>query len=401
MAAPVPSQVYLVPGLGGSELWLDSALTKSIYVNAAALSFGGLRLLWLDNTGYRPLPGVGKQCYVGQPLSFVYGKPWSTLAADPLLSRWTVSSWPYDWRLPLPYQGELLALDILQRVRPSAPCTIVGHSNGGALARYAWAFLRAGGHQNLVRRIITLGTPHQGSYASLAGMIGQLDWLNAVLVFQSAINALATGPWVSSQIGPYTIAEIALLQQSWQSWYHLLPNPFGSAFSADKNLPAIFTQNVWPPYSNVETGVLDFTFTDLLPAAVDPLNIPPSWVLTTVGGIGFATPKGVLRLPLRGKRGDLGSSTDGDGAVLLVSALVPGSYQVIFPYTHLDLVAASVAGGWLTAAILDPRGPPSPPPPPSSGGGGPPTGQVLPALVPSVLAGTPGPPPIQTSGPDP
>ncbi|WP_327362965.1 MULTISPECIES: lipase/acyltransferase domain-containing protein [unclassified Streptomyces] len=86
-------------------------------------------------------------------------------------------TFPYDWRLSCRFNAERLKgrIDLeLERWRASAPerrearVVFLCHSLGGLVARHYVE--RLGGHE-ITRRLITLGTPHQGSVEALAGLV--------------------------------------------------------------------------------------------------------------------------------------------------------------------------------------------------------------------------------------
>lgn len=106
-----------------------------------------------------------------------------------------VTPFPYDWRLPVSYNGALLARHIEQHVdrwnkhpaarayhaaypRAVANVVVVAHSMGGLLARHA-------AEQVGIDRIIALGTPWRGSVASLnamsAGVLNKLPFSEAAV----------------------------------------------------------------------------------------------------------------------------------------------------------------------------------------------------------------------------
>ncbi|MEU8841794.1 hypothetical protein AB0D97_22090 [Streptomyces roseus] len=86
-------------------------------------------------------------------------------------------TFPYDWRLSCRHGAERLKgrIDLeLERWRASAPerrearVVFLCHGMGGLVARHYAE--RLGGHE-VTRRVITLGTPHQGSLRALADLV--------------------------------------------------------------------------------------------------------------------------------------------------------------------------------------------------------------------------------------
>jgi pimeloyl-ACP methyl ester carboxylesterase len=72
---------------------------------------------------------------------------------------------PYDWRLGLDELGAQLAARITAEAQP---VILVAHSMGGLVARMAVRMLP----KRLVRRLIMLGTPNAGSFASVQALRG-------------------------------------------------------------------------------------------------------------------------------------------------------------------------------------------------------------------------------------
>jgi pimeloyl-ACP methyl ester carboxylesterase len=396
-----PSRLYLLPGLGGTRLYEDRDRTQLVWNDRRQLTFGGFYKLALAPDGLTPRPPNGKEMYPGDPLPEIYGSPWSEVKADQRLTGWTILPWGYDWRLDLNNTGAALGLEILTNVKDSAPCTLVGHSNGGAVARYAWSWLKGMGREGLIRRIITLGTPHQGSHSALGAFLAILSWLNVMVIQQQSLTTFIIDPAIVSGDPSYSRQKIAQLTQQWPGFYDLLPNPLGTAFVSDTLLPRIFDANNYPPWNRMLQSQLDYVRRVLMPAAIAPEHIPPPWVLTTIGGRGYDTWARVRYSPLKDTLDALGTIPDGDGTVTLASALVEGSKQLVYQATHTDLVAATVSGGQLVSEVLDPRGPPDPVPPQLVAQDVYPVTTGMPPFVRFVPSGGTAGPALVSSGPDP
>jgi hypothetical protein len=75
---------------------------------------------------------------------------------------------PYDWRLSIDWNAILLEAEIQKRwfpgparnIHPSERVTIQAHSMGGLVSRY---FIEAMHGHRYVKRLVTVGTPHQGA----------------------------------------------------------------------------------------------------------------------------------------------------------------------------------------------------------------------------------------------
>jgi pimeloyl-ACP methyl ester carboxylesterase len=146
--------VHLIPGIMGSQLGLHRAAGEPpdlLWVDPIDVQRGRLAELALTNPHVVSLG----------PVIYTYLSLKLRLEAAGYRVRW----FDYDWRRSLADCAALLAAQI--RVEPAAQQFLVGHSMGGLVARAASA--AAAGR---VTRIVTLGTPHGGSYAPLQALRG-------------------------------------------------------------------------------------------------------------------------------------------------------------------------------------------------------------------------------------
>jgi pimeloyl-ACP methyl ester carboxylesterase len=87
---------------------------------------------------------------------------------------------PYDWRLSNRYNGRLLArlaFDVLARWRAqpgmeAAKLVLICHSMGGLVAR--WFAEREGGAE-VIRALVTIGTPYRGALKALTTLVNGLE----------------------------------------------------------------------------------------------------------------------------------------------------------------------------------------------------------------------------------
>ena len=187
----------VLPGIMGSRLGKDghevwglsgSALRRGIR------TFGGsVRQLTLPQDLGDEHPGDGVEAT--GPMRDVHGLP----GMSPLISGYTdlldwlersftldredaqgtpnLVAFGYDWRLSCRYSAERLRVTVdraLGRWRASRPeraeaeVVLICHSMGGLVARY---YAECLGGAEVVRRIITLGTPHRGSLDALQSLV--------------------------------------------------------------------------------------------------------------------------------------------------------------------------------------------------------------------------------------
>ena len=153
---PQAETVYLLPGIMGTQLGALPAggnPADLIWLDPQDVMEGGLYRLRLPQaSGLVPLGAL----------------PFSYLALQLRLraSGFTVHMHDYDWRLNLAD----LSATFLARLRadPADSLLIVAHSMGGLIARSALG----AADQARVRRLITLGTPHRGSYGAVQALRG-------------------------------------------------------------------------------------------------------------------------------------------------------------------------------------------------------------------------------------
>ncbi|GAA4457876.1 PGAP1-like alpha/beta domain-containing protein [Phytohabitans houttuyneae] len=182
--------VVVIPGIMGSELY-DTDRGKTLWGASLPL----LLRSWVDGAPLRHLAlderetdgEYGRVRPVGllklpEYLPFLRGaEPYTTLVnavRDCVVDPRAVVEFAYDWRLPVRHNATLLADTVLARLerwrataeheaarrahpagRPAA-VAVVAHSMGGLLARELTC---APGMSDLVRTVITLGTPFHGS----------------------------------------------------------------------------------------------------------------------------------------------------------------------------------------------------------------------------------------------
>jgi pimeloyl-ACP methyl ester carboxylesterase len=197
--------VIVVPGIMGSEL-VDAKGHRIWSVSAGALANAvrtlgkSLRRLQLpadigDNppddgvcatallTSLHVIPGLWSPItgYDGL-LDFLRSPRFRLVEADPRDRRVipNLIPFPYDWRLSNRFNGRLLArvaVDALERWRAQpgmgeAKLVLICHSMGGLIARW---FAEQEGGAELIRALITIGTPHRGSLKALTTLVNGLD----------------------------------------------------------------------------------------------------------------------------------------------------------------------------------------------------------------------------------
>lgn len=356
-------KVIVVPGFSGTTLNTNGPPSLPLWVEYSRLATGQVGKLRLGPDGSSPGAPDGVSCSATTPLSSYYGSCISTLHRQLAPDNYEVMSYGYDWRMRIRGNGELVASLIRSVATLDEPATLVAHSLGGLVSRAAWSSLLGSGDQGLCRRIITLGTPHQGSYYavelfSLTGtQVVQLAVLSqaAAVITGSLSPALRTSAW--------TVEDLSKLFATWPSLYEAFP-VLGSADSDnDPNRGKLYESKNWPEDRGISQMLLDESRNSWGPFLLSAVSKPPSHVMTSVAGFGFPTPLRLQMPSSLGKTDALEFVGIGDGVVTVASALMPESSQYRLNVLHADLPMWTANTGQLRDWILEERSPVDPVPP--------------------------------------
>lgn len=306
---------------------------------------------------------------------------------DPLVARirqdvppgWRVEAWPWDWRRSLLESGAFLGAEIATRAQEwEGGVRVVAHSAGGLVARAAWVWLVNQGIEHRLPRVVTLGTPHRGSYAPVQIWIEQDSTFN-LLVHLEAFPLQFPHP-IASLLWEAKAVEIHGLFARFPSVYQLLPWRYAEDRIIDPLVDVIYDADTWLPSLGGRLGPRGIS-----PAHLDsqsnwqvtlshPDVQPPPGVFVTVAGHGTPTPFR-LRRPLpnppawvrishqlspafrRHIRLSLLPSLDtteaGDGRVTTRSALLAGAAQVILESDHGGLLVHPIVLDRVVPWLLD------------------------------------------------
>lgn len=350
------NKVYLFPGFMASDLGVISDGEK-VWWDPNAVAVLGIGALRLAADGVSPGPPDGEACAVFLPPQSPWDDVLSLLRSQLDQTVWQLAVGTYDWRLDLRTQATQLAANIRQNNTPAFPATLVGHSMGGLICVLAYAQLVGTGQANLVRRLITLGTPFQGSYLPVNFLTG----LSA-----SQAQLLAMGLWAgnpaSRPLSVWTLAFLNALCLTWPAFYCLFPGLGGSEFAMDPNRGALYTATNYAATYSPSQAWLDFARNTLQPLVRNINTFPPDYVATYVYGVGLDTPaildSSATPLDLFG----ISTTPLGDGVVTAGSAFRSPGLAVQVVCDHSSLPLALARSGALANFITDPRGPLDPPP---------------------------------------
>jgi pimeloyl-ACP methyl ester carboxylesterase len=352
---------FFVPGLGGTELALDFAREDILWVNYVTLWFDTPERMTLAADGVSPQPPTGRPLFAGKPLPTYYAEALTLLAPQIAGDSLILRPFTYDFRFHPYAAGIELANLIRATVTPDVPCVIVGHSMGGLVARAAWTELGKTGSQNLVRRIVTLGTPHFGSYGGIEfwqEVSHYVNDLRDIAIYWTGSPVLLVGSAAAAQ---YTDRLIAVLT-SWPSIYDLLPLVDAPGDVDDPHRALMFDAPSWhgrPAPVSVDHLAHARNVTGAW--LRDPASMPPSHILTVIAGTGYVTNETLDDPEKLGLRGALGTTGAGDGTVTVRSALAGQPESLTVTCGHADLPLALAKGGELADAILAVRTPSTPP----------------------------------------
>lgn len=241
-AKPDPDHcVYVVPGLMGSQLCLQRprpAPDDLLWLDPADISHGQLALLTMPGA---PVMAGGPVLHGYLPLKL------ALLAAG-----FSVRCFAYDWRRDIAESGSALAR--LLAAESAREVSIVAHSMGGLVARFA---LNSSAGPR-IQRLITLGTPHGGSYAPLQAVRGVYPLVRRLAQIDSHHSAEALAREVFS---------------SFHSLYQMLPLD---------NTPDLINSRNWPRSGPQPNATLLDRVTMLRLGGPDPR-------ISAIAGYGYET----------------------------------------------------------------------------------------------------------------
>lgn len=307
---------FLIPGFMGSLLdqLFPSGQRLNVWVNEGILVNPlNWNLLQLNADGDGPGPLAGGANIVPNRLwQGYYGR-----LHDKLREEYTVVDLPYDWR----HSIAQTATELTQTIRTytgGQDYVLVGHSMGGLIARLIWAQEQGVDRRDKLKRIVTLGTPHWGSYRAVQ-LLARLD-----PTYQQIANVIGILPQVLSVLGlPSTffgnlVASqiLAILDRviaSWPSVYELFPNLAEPNFAGDPVRAQLYQQISWSPFNGYVTQQ---NLTDARSDIHRQLAgaVPPPSQIVCVRALGVPTPAELSDIALLPQIRGYGLK-DGDGAV--------------------------------------------------------------------------------------
>lgn len=378
----MPRRCYVVPGFAGSELHFAPPKNGKVYVNPVALYRGGLLGMQLAGNGVSSFYGPEWEMVAGPGLSSYFGDLVTRLTNELAPHGYQVVDYGWDWRKSFIFAGAALAERIRQDATPAEPASIVCHSTGGLVARWAWYRLGQTGQQNLLRRIVTLGSPHRGTYASVR--VFSLGDPTITGIRDAANSVMVLGGFLGFLLGSNIPSHLAIenVFASFPCLYDLFPLVDAQSQQSDPNRERLFNAANWPSDRNIQALHLSEANDLVQPWMRNPLSMPPQHVMTCVAGTGHRTPFRLIQPSKLGEMSALDVTLLGDATVPLESSLVAGHPQHIVNVEHFALTMDERVLSRVTGWVLEERTESTPVPPPLNIPGVPQT-QVLPPPMPS------------------
>lgn len=346
-------RIYVIPGFAGSELD-DGAFVR--WVNYTDVLLGREIGLKLAADGVLPDESVDGWTVAPCDGSKWYQLKWGLIPGfyseliTCILSNlpdWPVTVFTYDWRQWAYNTGAKLAFKILNEVPKGQTCTLVGHSMGGLVARYAWLWLTNFGQNDRIRRIVTLGTPHLGSHHTYEELTFYTDalsrWMRRANYIASIPKFLPAKFLYAQRLDEEDITGLFL---SWPGFYDLLPSLLAEDAPEDRFLQQCYVPGNWPEKMGWSQKHLDKVTGTYQPMLQSATSLPKKSVLITVAGQGADTG---YRAPLPSTNRNFTFSFEdgplfsipqtkaGDGTVTTRSALLKGYQQYLWVSNHRGL----------------------------------------------------------------
>jgi hypothetical protein len=286
-----------------------------VWVSPAVLLLGGWRALELAPDGVSPANALLPRLEGRGPLGAYYG----ILAEELALAGYAVS-WPHlDWRQTIALCAARL-VDAIRAYAPAGAVSLVAHSRGGLVVRQALHLLAGAGELGLVRAVVALGTPHQGSWAA-AQLLGGWDDTIANLV---RLLSLFPSP-LSLGAGAIDLLRVV---RTWPSAYELLPR-IGATWTDAEDTGRCYDAGQWA-YPDAAVSPAWLAAAAARWQSLPPIDAAVSWY--DVVGYGLQTPVRITEAPV-GKRG-VRLEPAGDGVVAEGSARQPARVSVRVPVAH-------------------------------------------------------------------
>lgn len=336
------SNVVWIPGVLGSALGTPipgTPLVRPVWVDLPTLAAGDIVALQLAADGVSPGPLTGGlPAVVTDLFTPAYG-------FAPLYFRalgHSVLALPWDWRLHPAAAGAAATAKVAAWAQGRA-VNLVAHSYGGLLARVIWSLAGSASPPFVVGKIITIGTPHYGSFDAARLLCGLPP------LYQGLETLTGWGGQNLRGVGPDALWQTV---RTHPAWYLLMP--FMSSGPLWQYSPAQAAL-LYSPLHYDQDKLPAVNWLAAAPALQQSLNgLMPSSNFYSVAGVGFNTPWALNGQQPDPYRDDGYQFTQqGDGHVTSAQASPPSAtvYQVPVEHTYQPLHPAVLG---LVAGLLGP-----------------------------------------------
>jgi hypothetical protein len=340
--------VYKAGKLKGKVLWVDTIAIGNPHLVVR---------LMIDKDGVSPYPDWGAAMV---PSGWV--DPFYTTWLDLLTTQadafgfGPVQQLAWDWRLSMQFAANRLMAMIAAVATPDLPCNIVAHSAGGLVARLAYAGMVDNKTTNLVRRVVTLGTPHKGAFDAVKTLSGGVTFYDTWL-WNALYGSQGFQLWLPTGIAPDTGTFWAGLAGTWPSIYQLLPMP--DEVNAQANTDVLYARISYDTRPYLFQKWFDLARVTVWPLLQDPAHAIPTNILWTLAGTSTPTLSGMKSYDLKQAWDDefwkASPVADGDGVVTRDSQLVDGAMQWVCACAHRDETSGFAANGMIATALTEDR----------------------------------------------
>lgn len=309
-------KVLVIPGFLGSHLDKDvkKGLQTRYWYSPPQIIQGRVSYLQLKADGVTPEsqfagPIIAKQLVGSTLLPLV----------KQLSDNWDVTLAPYDWR----YSIAVIAAHLVQFATESfgtEPFWIVGYSFGGLIAREMYRQMSVIAPTPRIRRIVTIGAPHWGSYSAV-GLFGRIDptYLQLAVASAPASYTFTEAVIAAQSANPFGFLD--KVTTTWPAVYHLFPNLAQPGVTNDPMRAQIYSQGNYIPFNSLVKAPWLQDAKAVLELLAGPSSIPAPDKIVCVRGLGVST-DAYLTKPLRLNSGAGYGEEDGDGRVTAASAML-------------------------------------------------------------------------------
>ena len=335
-------RVMYIPGFLGSALSFDPAGSEVYYPSLVATASNNPLVSALDVDGISPAPAVGKALFPSVALN---EELLLSVLTDQLPEQSLITSFAWDWRKSLLDAAAKLVSRIEFADIPGNPLNIVAHSAGGLVAIMAARMLRSKGEQHMLRRIVCLGSPYEGTYYPLTVLAG-----GSLAPISSAGNTAVEQIVTTLSF----VAGVAFrnLVFSWPGFVDLFPFLGVASAAGDPLRSKLFEVGAFPfaTMAMQQARLTDALSVQNSVAAAAQVTFGTGLV---VNGVGRGTPtvsRQVQSGPFPPPPGFV-DTTDGDGIVTQASSQPLSDLSFLSSWTHTQLVANFALSGALAKAL--------------------------------------------------